>query len=115
MCVCVYVYIPTKHQICHGHYLQLSLLNYFKWKNLDECNIVRFIDSFLLRDNRCALVFEMLDMTLRDFLFYQRDFIPLYLHEVRSVVQQVWIQYHQNTQHKELSVLVHSVNFITDL
>ncbi|XP_067435096.1 homeodomain-interacting protein kinase 1-like isoform X2 [Thunnus thynnus] len=68
---------------------ELSLLNYFKWKNLDECNIVRFIDSFLLRDNRCALVFEMLDMTLRDFLFYQRDFIPLYLHEVRSVVQQM--------------------------
>ncbi len=80
----------SKPQTCHVLcYLQLALLNFFMWKKLDKWNIVRFIDSFTLRDNRAALAFEMLDITLRDFIFHERDFTPLDLHEVRSVVQQV--------------------------
>ncbi|GAA6221704.1 homeodomain-interacting protein kinase 2-like isoform X1 [Lates japonicus] len=68
---------------------ELTLLNFFMWKNLDKCNIVRFIDSFTLRDNRAALAFEMLDVTVKDYIIHQRNFNPLELHEVRSIVQQM--------------------------
>lgn len=58
-------------------------------KNLDKSNIVRFIESFRLKDNRPALAFEMLDMTLEDYICNQRNLTPLDLYEVRSVVEQV--------------------------
>ncbi|CAK6970406.1 homeodomain-interacting protein kinase 1-like [Scomber scombrus] len=67
---------------------ELTVLNYFKEMKLDNGNIVRLIDSFKLRDKRLALVFEMMEMTLRDFLMDQRNFTPLYFDEVRAIIQQ---------------------------
>ena len=82
----------------------MTVFNYFKEKNLDNSNIIRFIDSFMLRDKRLALVFEMMEVTLKDFLVEQRNLTPLYFNEVRSIIQQVWTQYHQNTTQRAVSV-----------
>lgn len=68
------------------------------WKKLDKSTIVRFIDSFTLVDKRPALVFEMLDVTLKDYFYDQRNFKPLHLHEIRSIMQQVWIEKHLKQQ-----------------
>ncbi|CAK6965268.1 homeodomain-interacting protein kinase 1-like [Scomber scombrus] len=68
---------------------ELRLFKYFKKKKLHDSNIIRFIDSFKLRDKRRALVFEVMEMTLKDFLMEQRDYTPLYLQEVRSIIQQL--------------------------
>ncbi|XP_053179910.1 homeodomain-interacting protein kinase 1-like [Scomber japonicus] len=67
---------------------ELTVLNYFKEMNLDNDNIVRFIDSFKLGDKKLALVFEMMEMTLRDFLMDQRNFTPLCFDEVRAIIEQ---------------------------
>ncbi|XP_051265093.1 homeodomain-interacting protein kinase 2-like [Dicentrarchus labrax] len=67
---------------------ELTLLNFLMEKNLDKCNIVRFIDLLKLEDERTGLAFELLDENLSN-LFFQRNFTPLDLHEVRSVVQQM--------------------------
>lgn len=81
----------------------MTVLNYFKEMNLDNDNIVRFIDSFKLGDKKLALVFEMMEMTLRDFLMDQRNFTPLCFDEVRAIIEQVWIEYHPIT-HNSVSV-----------
>ncbi|XP_026209100.1 homeodomain-interacting protein kinase 2-like isoform X2 [Anabas testudineus] len=73
----------------HSFNNEFNLLNFFMWHNLDKCNIVKFIDSFTLKDNRPALTFEMLDMTLKDYICDLRHFSPLDLHDVRSVIQQM--------------------------
>ncbi|KAL7406317.1 hypothetical protein ABVT39_017685 [Epinephelus coioides] len=58
----------------------------FKRKNLDKCNIVRFIEPVTLPDNRTALVCESLDVTLHDYI---NTNTRLNAHEVRGVVQQL--------------------------
>ncbi|XP_040911065.1 homeodomain-interacting protein kinase 1-like [Toxotes jaculatrix] len=67
-------------------YNELNLLNSFKDKKLDRFNIVRFIESFQTKENKTALAFEKLDLTLVEYLSYNRNF-PL--HDVRNVVQQM--------------------------
>ncbi|KAL7377955.1 hypothetical protein ABVT39_006608 [Epinephelus coioides] len=66
--------------------MELPLMTFFKKKNLDKCNIVRFIEPVILSDNRTALVYESLDVTLRDYISTNAR---LNVHEVRSVVQQL--------------------------
>ncbi|XP_049417475.1 homeodomain-interacting protein kinase 1-like [Epinephelus fuscoguttatus] len=66
--------------------MELPLMTFFKKKNLDKCNIVRFIEPVTLSDNRTALVYESLDVTLQDYISTNAR---LNAHEVRSVVQQL--------------------------
>ncbi|XP_019129078.2 homeodomain-interacting protein kinase 3-like [Larimichthys crocea] len=73
---------------------ELTLMRLLMWKKLDKSNIVRFIDSFTLMDKRPALVFEMLDVTLKDYFYDQRNFKPLHLHEIRSIMQQLGTALH---------------------
>ncbi|XP_042368583.1 homeodomain-interacting protein kinase 2-like [Plectropomus leopardus] len=68
---------------------ELTLLKFFKWKEMDKCNIITFIESITLKNNKTALVFEILDTTLYNYFVLQRDFTPLNLQDVRSVVQQL--------------------------
>lgn len=67
------------------------ILNVFKEMKLEEFNIVKFIDAFRLTNDGVALAFEMLDMTLKDYIADHRNFTPMELCDIRSVVQQVCI------------------------
>ncbi|KAL7388433.1 hypothetical protein ABVT39_013816 [Epinephelus coioides] len=82
----VAVKIPQRGDNIDG---ELALLTYFQLENLHKQNIVRFIESFTLRNNRTALAFESLDVTLCHYISFQRSYAPLDLHDVRSVVQQL--------------------------
>ncbi|KAL7388194.1 hypothetical protein ABVT39_008661 [Epinephelus coioides] len=50
---------------------------------------VSFIESFTLGNNRTTLVFESLDVTLCQYISFQRSYAPLDLHDVGSVIQQL--------------------------
>ncbi|TKS92552.1 Homeodomain-interacting protein kinase 2 [Collichthys lucidus] len=71
---------------------QLTLMRLLMWKKLDKCSIVQFIDSFTLVDKRPALVF--VDVILKDYFYDQRNFKPLHLHEIRSIIQQLGTALH---------------------
>ncbi|XP_049447254.1 homeodomain-interacting protein kinase 2-like [Epinephelus fuscoguttatus] len=73
------------------YHSEMTILNVFKEMKLEEFNIVKFIDSFRLTNNRVALAFEMLDMTLKDYIVDHRNFTPMELCDIRSVVQQLAI------------------------
>ncbi|KAL7378125.1 hypothetical protein ABVT39_008887 [Epinephelus coioides] len=75
---------------CNYH-SEMTILSILKQKKLEECNIVKFIDSFRLKNNRVALAFETLDMTLMDYITVHRNFTPMELCDIRSVVQQLAI------------------------
>ncbi|KAL7378482.1 hypothetical protein ABVT39_014504 [Epinephelus coioides] len=75
---------------CNYH-SEMTILSILKQKKLEECNIVKFIDSFRLKNNRVALAFETLDMTLMDYVTVHRNFTPMELCDIRSVVQQLAI------------------------
>ncbi|KAL7406391.1 hypothetical protein ABVT39_019123 [Epinephelus coioides] len=55
---------------------EMTILTIFKQRKQEECNIVKFIDSFRLMNNGVALAFEMLDMTLMDYIAVHRNFTP---------------------------------------
>ncbi|XP_070710410.1 uncharacterized protein [Pempheris klunzingeri] len=82
----VAVKVPHRRFSCKK---EVALLKFLMWNNLDKCNIVRFNDSFTLWDLRTCLVFEMLDVSLRDCVLHQGKYNPLDLHDVRSVIQQM--------------------------
>ncbi|KAL7390750.1 hypothetical protein ABVT39_027026 [Epinephelus coioides] len=73
------------------HHDELMILNVFKEMKLEEFNIVKFIDAFRLTNDGVALAFEMLDMTLKDYIADHRNFTPMELCDIRSVVQQLAI------------------------
>ncbi|XP_040887771.1 homeodomain-interacting protein kinase 2-like [Toxotes jaculatrix] len=70
----------------HLTYDEVNLLNSFRQKKLDRFNIVRFIESFRTTDNKTALAFEMLDLTLGNYFSHHSHF-PL--DKVRNIVQQM--------------------------
>lgn len=78
---------------------QVHLMKFLQNHKLDEHNIVKFFGWFQIRNYawyhtqnkfRKVLVFEMLDMTLKD---YCMQASPLPLRDIRSIIQQVWLQY----------------------
>ncbi|CAJ1081983.1 homeodomain-interacting protein kinase 2 isoform X1 [Xyrichtys novacula] len=68
---------------------EYDLMEFFKRNNLDEKNIVRYIEMIPLKDNIKGLVFEMLDETLWKHMTVTRSFDPLNLANVRSVIHQM--------------------------
>lgn len=54
--------------------------------NLDESNIIKFEDS-VCEKSRTSLIFEILDISLQDYLVDLRR--PMKLEDVRTVIQQV--------------------------
>ena len=73
------------------------MLSIFRCFDLDQYNIIQFIETFTLTDHRIALVCEKLDASLFDYITDRRDYIPMELHEIRRVIQQVRTQ--RQTQH----------------
>ncbi|KAL7398285.1 hypothetical protein ABVT39_007225 [Epinephelus coioides] len=67
---------------------ELAVMTFFERNNLDTCNIVRFIEPVTLLDNRTALAYESLDVTLSDYV-NATACTGLNAHEVRSIVQQL--------------------------
>ncbi|KAL7396582.1 hypothetical protein ABVT39_008200 [Epinephelus coioides] len=65
---------------------ELALMTFFKRNNLDKWNIVRFIGPITLTDNRTALAYESLDVTLNHYINTNTG---LNVRDVRSVVQQL--------------------------
>ena len=63
------------------------MLRLFKRLNLDKHNIVELIDYFQTKHGK-AIVFEVLDISLGDYL-EMTSFAPMLLSDIRSVIQQV--------------------------
>lgn len=78
-------------------------------------NIIRFIEFFQLNDERRALVFEMMEVTLRDFFLKERNAMPLCFKEVRSIIQQVCMKLPSERTTQRAVLSVHCVNLISDL
>ncbi|KAM8766626.1 homeodomain-interacting protein kinase 1-like isoform 2-T6 [Acanthopagrus schlegelii] len=66
---------------------EVSMLRRFKCLNLDKHNIVEFIDYFQTKHGK-AIVFEVLDISLGDYL-EMTSFAPMLLSDIRSVIQQM--------------------------
>ncbi|XP_067462128.1 homeodomain-interacting protein kinase 2-like [Thunnus thynnus] len=64
---------------------EFSMLQNLMHHNLDKCNIVKFYDWFEVRNGK-ALVFESLDISLDDYIYYHH---PLCLSKIRVIVQQL--------------------------
>ncbi|XP_029912344.1 homeodomain-interacting protein kinase 2-like [Myripristis murdjan] len=65
---------------------ELAVLKKVKSLDPDTCNIVQWNCSFIYRNYMC-LEFELLDVSLRDFL-KQRNYWPLPLKEIRPILHQ---------------------------
>lgn len=63
------------------------MLTKLRQLDADGCNVVRFHEHFVEDDHPC-LVFEMLDVSLHDFI-YERRGIGLPLADIRAIMQQV--------------------------
>lgn len=68
--------------------LQVQALKKLKSLDPDKCSIVRWHKSFTDRGCNC-LEFEYLEKSLSDFM-KQRQFRPLFVKEIRPIVQQVY-------------------------
>ncbi|CAJ1075849.1 homeodomain-interacting protein kinase 2 isoform X1 [Xyrichtys novacula] len=73
-----------------GRYFEneYNMLKFLMTNNLDEKNIIKFIEMCSLKDNMKALVFEMLDQTLDDHI---RTSTRLDLASIRSIINQMAI------------------------
>ncbi|CAJ1049422.1 homeodomain-interacting protein kinase 2-like [Xyrichtys novacula] len=72
---------------------EYNMLNFLMTKNLDEKNIVKFIEMFPLENNKSALVFELMDRTLSDHIKMTHIFTStlLDLASIRSIIHQMAI------------------------
>lgn len=69
--------------------------------NMDKFNIVKYHGQFTMK-NRIGLVFDMLDISLQDYLIDLDGLMRL--EDIRTVISQVW-------HRQELSVLNHGPHF----
>ncbi len=67
--------------------LQIFMLREFQSHGFDKYNIVQFFDSFNTQFGR-AIVFEMLDISLQDYIF-KNSCAPMLLSDIRTITQQV--------------------------
>ncbi|KAM7420123.1 hypothetical protein PAMA_014707 [Pampus argenteus] len=70
-------------------YREVKMLRYFEDLDLKKDNLVKFFEDFEFREHIC-LTFEMLDMSLWDFM-ETRSFKPLCLSETRVIAQQLLV------------------------
>lgn len=83
-------------------FLQIDIMTELMELHLDEQNIVKFIGWYKIVFWTKVLVFEMLDMNLKD---YCSRFAPLPLWKIRPIIQQVRIHSSQiQSTHYILSV-----------
>lgn len=73
-------------------FLQIDIMTELMELHLDEQNIVKFIGWYKIVFWTKVLVFEMLDMNLKD---YCSRFAPLPLWKIRPIIQQVRIHSYQ--------------------
>ncbi|XP_044063989.1 uncharacterized protein LOC122881624 isoform X5 [Siniperca chuatsi] len=70
----------------HNLRQEASMLKVLMGHNLHKFNIIKFYGKFVVR-SRTSLVFEMLDMTLQDYLLDLEG--PMQLEDIRIVIQQL--------------------------
>ncbi|XP_044063986.1 homeodomain-interacting protein kinase 1-like isoform X2 [Siniperca chuatsi] len=70
----------------HNLRQEASMLKVLMGHNLHKFNIIKFYGKFVVR-SRTSLVFEMLDMTLQDYLLDLEG--PMQLEDIRIVIQQM--------------------------
>lgn len=83
-------------------FLQIDIMTELMKLHLDEQNIVKFIGWYKIVFWTKVLVFEMLDMNLKD---YCSQFAPLPLWRIRPIIQQVReytaIRYNQRPKYSQ--------------
>lgn len=74
---------------------QANMLKVLMRHNMDKFNVIKFYDEFCM-NSRIGLVFEMLDISLQEYLLDLGG--PMRLEDIRTVIQQVWHQLESKTK-----------------